>query len=84
MTDLGSFDYVLAMDRSNLTAVQRMADGRTAPVIAMFLSFANAAGTVDTVEVPDPYYDGRFDAVYELVSKGSEALLTHIRKKHNL
>ena len=82
--DLDSFDYVLAMDDSNLSTIQHMAGSRAAPVIDMFLSYANSAGTVAETEVPDPYYDGRFDEVYDLVLQGSQALLAYVRSAHNL
>jgi protein-tyrosine phosphatase len=92
--DLNDYDYVLAMDRSNLTGILRYVpdvNPGDAPItlddgteIAMFLSYANQAGTVDVEEVPDPYYTGGFDYVYDLVRKGSIALLDHIREKHGL
>jgi protein-tyrosine phosphatase len=34
--------------------------------------------------VPDPYYTGGFDRVYELVSAGCSGLLRHIREKENI
>ena len=82
--DLSDFDYILAMDTENLGTIKRIAGGESDGEIALFLSYANAAGLTDVKEVPDPYYDGRFDYVYELVEKGSRALLDHIRKQHNL
>jgi protein-tyrosine phosphatase len=81
--DLAEFDYVLTMDRSNHSAVARMFDGDK-PNLHMFLSYANAAGTVKREEVPDPYYDGGFEGVYALVEKGCTALLEVIRRDHNL
>lgn len=82
--DLSDFDYVLAMDASNLRTIQGLLGDDSNTVVRIFLSFAQAAGTVKTEEVPDPYYDGRFDEVYDLVSKGSEALLKHLRQAHDL
>ena len=71
------------MDYDNLSGIMRIADGSPAE-IKPFLSYAVAAGTIHEQEVPDPYYDGRFDAVYDLVYKGADALLDHIRQQHNL
>jgi protein-tyrosine phosphatase len=82
--DLSDFDYILAMDTENFGNIKRVAGGQSDGEIALFLSYANAAGTTNVKEVPDPYYDGRFDYVYGLVEKGSRALLDHIRQKHNL
>jgi protein-tyrosine phosphatase len=81
--DLDEFDYVLALDRSHLSYLRRYADGSDAE-IALFLSYARQAGLVDTDEVPDPYYDGKFDLTYDLVVKGSRAFLDHLRRKHGL
>jgi protein-tyrosine phosphatase len=81
--DFSAFDYILAMDKSNLVDLQHYATGSDAE-IRLFLSYANAAGSVMEDEVPDPYYDGRFEYVYDLVRKGSAALLEHIRRENGL
>lgn len=94
--DLSNFDYVLAMDESNLANIKRIyddiknakqsmffQDGHKVE-INLFLHYANEAGTVNETEVPDPYYTGGFDHVFSLVERGSEALLNHIRQQHKL
>ncbi|MBI5671235.1 MAG: low molecular weight phosphotyrosine protein phosphatase [Chloroflexi bacterium] len=81
--DLDEFDYILAMDASNLAYLKRHARGNKANV-ALFLSYANRASTVDVDEVPDPYYDGNFDYTYELVMKGCQAFLDYLRQQHQL
>jgi protein-tyrosine phosphatase len=91
-SDVQQFDYVLAMDRSNLRDILHTAGipvegNKTRYVlddgteIALFLHYAHEAGTVEELEVPDPYYDGRFDDVYDLITAGNNALLTHIQSK---
>lgn len=83
--DFAQFDYILTMDADNLRNVERAVQGvKRNAEIKPFLSYANAAGTVQTAEVPDPYYNDKFDLVYDLVKSGGEALLAHIRQKHNL
>lgn len=86
--DLDRFDYVLAMDADNLQGIRYMAgspkEGQAFPEIALFLSYANAAQLLTETEVPDPYYNNKFDEVYALVSVGSQALLDHIRKTHDI
>ena len=82
--DLRTFDYVLAMDASNLSDIQALAVDHNPAMVALFLQYAYDVGTVDTLDVPDPYYDGRFDWVYQLVYAGSLALLDHIRAEHHL
>ena len=96
ITDLDHFDYILTMDRSNLSdiwnkilrdeyplsnVVER--DGRQIEV-RPFLHYAHDAGLVHTLEVPDPYYSNSFESVYKLVHIGCVALLDYIRQKHGL
>ena len=80
--DLDDFDYVLAMDASHMRRLRGMADGRAS--VQMFLKEANDAGLTPATDVPDPYYDNRFQHVYELVEAGSKALLDRIRRDHDL
>lgn len=82
--DMADFDYVLAMDYSNLEDMKMMARGTTGAETRLFLSYAFERGLVDMDEVPDPYYTGRFDDTYDLVTAGCRALLDYIRAKHNL
>jgi protein-tyrosine phosphatase len=80
--DLDKFDYVLAMDGENLSHIQRFTSKKAE--VRLFLEYGVAAKAVNRDEVPDPYYDGRFDYVYELVTEGSKALLDHIRAEHGI
>ncbi|HEX8550794.1 MAG TPA: low molecular weight protein-tyrosine-phosphatase [Abditibacteriaceae bacterium] len=77
--DLDDFDYVITMDDSNLANVRALADNNSH--VAPLLSFAAES---PTREVPDPYFCGGFDGVYDLVRAGCEGLLTHIRREHSL
>lgn len=82
--DVDGFDYVLVMDASNRRGLQLLEHAAQRAETNMFLHYANVAGLTDVTEVPDPYYNDRFNDVYELVELGSRALLDHIRKVHNL
>lgn len=75
--DLDTFDYVLAMDHDNLNNLRRLHNNPRAKV-ELFLTYARAQGTVSRDDVPDPYYNGGYELVYELVSAGSDALLAHL------
>ncbi len=80
-SDFSNFDYILAMDDSNLADIE----GRTPPdskaVIKLFLDYATDA---EVREVPDPYYTGGFEYVFGLVKNGCTGLLKAIREEHNL
>jgi protein-tyrosine phosphatase len=45
------------------------------------LSFAPNLGTD---EVPDPYYNGRFEEVYHMIETACRNLLTYIREQEGL
>ena len=76
--DFNDFEYMLAMDTSNLQALSRIAPASTPTRLQLFLDYAADGQTTD---VPDPYYGGPdgFDRVYELVHGAATGLLGHIR-----
>jgi len=73
---LDRFDLLLAMDLSNLRALQRMAAGRdgASDRIRLFRSFDPAAPA--GAKVPDPYGSGQreFAAVFELLRAAARGL----------
>lgn len=87
MEDLKKFDYIVAMDNSNLTNLQTMAEGLVLsdkrigddakPKLYRLLDFVPEE-RLDNV--PDPYYTGNFEEVYRLVEAGCDALLVHIKQ----
>src|SRR5688572_19455916 len=78
-SDLRDADYLIAMDHKNLADIRRL--GPTDAVVSLLLDYADG---VDETEVPDPYYTGEFDYVYELVVAGCQGLLDHIREKEGI
>lgn len=79
--DLERFDYVIAMDRDNLSVLERMAAAADAEPELHLLRAFDPTNTGD--EVPDPYYGGAsgFETVYEMVHRSCEGLLEHIRSR---
>jgi protein-tyrosine phosphatase len=83
--DLDRFDYIIAMDASNLGRIERLA--RSAPRSAelhLLRAFDPEAG--DDLEVPDPYFGGAdgFANVHDMVERACAGLLRHIREQHAL
>jgi protein-tyrosine phosphatase len=76
--DFGEFDWILAMDRSNLRALQALRPPDYAGHLGLFLDLAPQLGRS---EVPDPYYGGAADFahVLDLVEQASEALVERVR-----
>ena len=72
-------DYVVAMDDENLADLRSWRIDRQK--VSRLLDHAPDSELRD---IPDPYYDGRFELVYQLVSKGAEGLLEAIRAQRNL
>ncbi len=79
--DFQRFDYVLAMDKANLSILQLLAPPASDAQVRLFLEYARHH--VER-EVPDPYYGGAdgFEQVLDMVEDASEGLLQHIRKRH--
>lgn len=72
---LARADYVVAMDEDNVRGLRRFDDALDGK-LSLLLDHATNA---HTREVPDPYYDGRFEEVYQLVLDGAQGLLKDIR-----
>jgi protein-tyrosine phosphatase len=76
--DFRKFDYLLAMDRGHLEAMNSMAppDARGRPML--FLDFAASAGLR---EVPDPYYggDNGFERVLDLIEAACDGLIGELQ-----
>jgi protein-tyrosine phosphatase len=79
--DFRNFDYIIAMDHSHISALKSRQAAETTPVIRLFLDYARG---IEETEVPDPYYTGKFDLVYELVENASREFLAAIRHEHDL
>lgn len=75
--DFHRFDWILAMDRSNLEALRTLDPG-TGAQLALMLDFgANVHGLS---EVPDPYYGGQdgFELMCDLLDEATADLLAKL------
>lgn len=79
-SDFPRFDYIIALDRANLRDLRVMGAGVVGK-LALLMEFAPAAGVSD---VPDPYFDGRFEEASALIEQGCRGLLDHIFVTHRL
>jgi len=79
--DFRHLDLILAMDQSNLSALEQMCPRGMENKLKLFRSFdPKANGNLD---VPDPYYGGGkgFELVFDIVSRTSPEILKFIRSK---
>ena len=83
--DFEHFDYIIAMDESNLANIRRLEKTGCSTSYQLFLmrEFDNSP---DDLNVPDPYWGGDrgFLDVHDIVSRSGKNLLNHIRKEHQL
>ncbi|MGN6372094.1 MAG: low molecular weight protein-tyrosine-phosphatase [Solirubrobacteraceae bacterium] len=80
--DFERFDLILAMDGSNLSALQYLApDERAREKVRLLREFDPASAQADDLDVPDPYHGGPegFDRVLDMLHRACENLLAHVR-----
>jgi protein-tyrosine phosphatase len=82
--DLDSFDFIMAMDRSNLQNILRLtnSNGHRAKITLMrdFDPLQKGA------EVPDPYFGGEdgFQEVFEILDRTMDNFIDHLVSTHGL
>ncbi|MGN7760167.1 low molecular weight protein-tyrosine-phosphatase [Paenibacillus sp. 22594] len=74
--DFDDFDYILCMDQSNGGNVRKIPGGEKAKL----LFFMDLLPEEELREVPDPYFTGNFEQVYQLINAGCDVLLDQIIK----
>lgn len=78
ISDFEKFHWILAMDKSNLRDIKSMAPSVTSSRIHLLREFDPFIGDLD---VPDPYYTGGFEGVFEIVERSCEVLIEEILGK---
>ncbi len=78
--DYQQFNYILAMDRTNLKELRAACPQAHLSKLQLLLEFADS----NHESVPDPYYSGQsgFELVLDLVEEACANLLAHIRSQH--
>jgi len=78
--DIDYFNLILAMDKSNLDNLRRMAPQEAHDRIKLFMDYSK---NFDDDEVPDPYYGlgHGFDLVLDIVEDAAQGLVEDIKKK---
>jgi protein-tyrosine phosphatase len=80
LSDFESFDYILAMDKTNLDNLQAIKPQDYAGHLGLFLDFAG----MREAEVPDPYYgegDSGFHEVVDLIELASDGLIEQLEAR---
>ncbi|MEK5179970.1 low molecular weight protein-tyrosine-phosphatase [Paenibacillus odorifer] len=69
--DFQKFDYIVCMDKSNGENVRKVPGGEEVKL----LFFMDLLPEEELREVPDPYFTGNFEQVYDLINAGCDVLL---------
>lgn len=75
--DFAHFDLVLAMDRQNLAALERVCPDEHLHKLRLFMDYAEGS---DADEIPDPYYGGPdgFERVLDMCEAAARGLIGSI------
>lgn len=78
--DIEYFDLILAMDKSNLDSLHRIAPEDAKDRIKLFMDYAH---NFEDEEVPDPYYGlgHGFDLVLDMVEDAAQGLVDELKMK---
>lgn len=76
-SDFYHYDYIFAMDASNLAEMQAICPAEHQQKLSLMLD--NIPKNKNK-GVPDPYFKGRFDAVFEVLNRASGFLLDKLVK----
>lgn len=71
---INAYDYVIAMDHENVEGLQRL--GIDNDKIQLLTEYVPGK---EGEAVPDPYYFGNFEGVFDLIEAGVQGLLDHIK-----
>lgn len=75
-SDYQEYDYLIGMDDSNMRDMRRMLGGDPEGKLYKLLALCG-----ESADVADPWYTGDFEATWQDVCRGCEALLKRIEKE---
>lgn len=68
--DYDRYDFFIGMDQENIYRMRQIFGGDSRRKVGLLLAY-----TEHPREVEDPWYTGRFDRVFDLITQGCQALL---------
>lgn len=86
VADFDAYDHVVAMDHANVAELEALAHQSADPEtarqrITLLLEHAEEIPGEQVDEVPDPYYVGGYDRVFDLVDAGCRGLLGRVEQQ---
>ena len=78
--DFAAFDYLIAMDRSNLSDMKSFSQSSRGGELTLLRSYDSEEGSLD---VPDPYFGGRdgHQEVFDIIHRCCESLLDELEEE---
>jgi len=73
--DFHDYDLLICMDNSNIKNAEQLRPKGEKAQVKLFLDYAP---NQPLREVPDPYYDHNFDAVFDLIEAASRGLIASL------
>lgn len=73
--DYEKYDYIIAMDNTNLRNIMRIFDNDKEGKVHKLMDFTNRKG-----DVADPWYSNRFDVAFNDIYEGCKCLLKEIKE----
>ncbi len=73
--DFHDFDLILCMDNSNIANAEAIRPDGAKAVVKLFLDYVP---NQPLREVPDPYYEHNFEAVFDLIEDASRGLIADL------
>lgn len=79
LEDYRYYDYIIAMDRNNMSWLHRIIGEDKEQKVSLLLSYIGL-----NRDVADPWYTGDFEATYQDIAAGCKALLQHLQPANGL
>ena len=77
-SDFYYYDHIIAMDTNNLNILKSICPTDSKSQIKLLLDYLPNSGFES---VPDPYFEGKFDEVFEIIYAACNSLLANLVKK---
>ncbi len=79
--DLAEFDYIIAMDESNLRDIKHLANNENINKISILYDWVENCKW-KSKSVPDPWYTRNFQQTFNLINEGCEGVLNTICRRN--
>ncbi|GAA0349259.1 low molecular weight protein-tyrosine-phosphatase [Bacillus horti] len=79
--DANEFTYIVAMDEQNKQDLMALFGEDKSNTVIKLLDYDSQSIVKD---VPDPYFTGNFEEVYEMVDRSCTVLLEEIKREHKI